>query len=83
VEFLTSHMALWTRLQGARPFFLMAGPNVIESREHCLRMATAIQVRPMPYTVMHGRSMRSLRPASLAAGGSLAARHPVHIQSEL
>ena len=32
------------RLAAARPFFLIAGPNVIESREHCLRMAHAIAV---------------------------------------
>ena len=37
-------MTLWSRLTAARPFFLMAGPNVIESREHCLRMAEAIKV---------------------------------------
>ena len=34
--------ALYRRLTAARPFFLFAGPNVIESREHCLRMAHAI-----------------------------------------
>jgi 3-deoxy-D-manno-octulosonic acid (KDO) 8-phosphate synthase len=39
-------MPLWARLKAAEPFFLMAGPNVIESREHCLRMADMIQVLP-------------------------------------
>jgi 2-dehydro-3-deoxyphosphooctonate aldolase (KDO 8-P synthase) len=34
--------ALYARLAASRPFFLFAGPNVIESREHCLRMAHAI-----------------------------------------
>ena len=33
---------MYKRLGAARPFFLFAGPNVIESRDHCLRMATAI-----------------------------------------
>jgi 2-dehydro-3-deoxyphosphooctonate aldolase (KDO 8-P synthase) len=35
-------MRLHTRLAQARPFFLFAGPNVIESREHALRMAHAV-----------------------------------------
>ena len=34
---------MFSRLRLARPFFLMAGPNVIQSREHVLRMADAIQ----------------------------------------
>ncbi|KAL1495340.1 hypothetical protein AB1Y20_016710 [Prymnesium parvum] len=34
---------LWAKLRAAQPFFLIAGPNVIESREHCLRMADMIQ----------------------------------------
>ena len=33
---------LYARMTAARPFFVMAGPNVIESRDHCLRMAEAI-----------------------------------------
>jgi len=33
---------MYTRLAAARPFFLLAGPNVIESQDHCLRMADAI-----------------------------------------
>ena len=33
---------MYKRLAAARPFFLFAGPNVIESRDHCLRMANAI-----------------------------------------
>jgi len=36
---------LYATLRSARPFFLMAGPNVIESRAHCIRMARAIKVR--------------------------------------
>ena len=36
-------MGTWTALRAARPFFLMAGPNVIESREHCVKMARAIK----------------------------------------
>lgn len=35
--------SLFSLLAASRPFFLFAGPNVIESREHCLRMAEAIQ----------------------------------------
>lgn len=38
----TRNGGLYQRLTAARPFFLFAGPNVIESREHCLRMAHAI-----------------------------------------
>jgi 2-dehydro-3-deoxyphosphooctonate aldolase (KDO 8-P synthase) len=34
---------MWRSLASSRPFFLFAGPNVIESREHCLRMADAIR----------------------------------------
>ena len=37
--------SLYATLRTARPFFLMAGPNVIESRAHCVRMARAIKVR--------------------------------------
>ena len=35
--------AIYSRLATSRPFFLFAGPNVIESRDHCLRMAHAIK----------------------------------------
>ena len=30
-------------LKGAKPFFLMAGPNVVESEAHCLKMARQIK----------------------------------------
>jgi len=30
-------------LKAARPFFLMAGPNVVESEAHCLKMARQIK----------------------------------------
>ena len=33
---------MFAKLRSSRPFFLLAGPNVIESREHALRMAHAI-----------------------------------------
>jgi 2-dehydro-3-deoxyphosphooctonate aldolase (KDO 8-P synthase) len=35
--------ALWSRLRTAKPFFLFAGPNVIESQQHCVGMARAIK----------------------------------------
>lgn len=31
------------QLKGAQPFFVMAGPNVVESEEHCLKMASHIK----------------------------------------
>ena len=34
---------MYARLQSSRPFFLFAGPNVIESRDHTLFMAHAIK----------------------------------------
>ncbi|XP_023642826.1 2-dehydro-3-deoxyphosphooctonate aldolase 1 isoform X2 [Capsella rubella] len=34
---------LYTQLKAAEPFFLLAGPNVIESEEHILRMAKHIK----------------------------------------
>ena len=34
--------SIYPRLAASRPFFLFAGPNVIESKDHCLRMAHAI-----------------------------------------
>lgn len=30
--------ALFKELKAAQPFFLMAGPNVIQSEEHCMKM---------------------------------------------
>ncbi|GLJ14123.1 hypothetical protein SUGI_0226630 [Cryptomeria japonica] len=35
--------ALYKQLKGAEPFFLLAGPNVIESEEHILKMARQIK----------------------------------------
>ena len=37
--------ALFARLRASSPFFLIAGPNVIESEAHCMRMAMRIKVR--------------------------------------
>jgi 2-dehydro-3-deoxyphosphooctonate aldolase (KDO 8-P synthase) len=34
---------LYNQLKAAEPFFLLAGPNVIESEEHILRMAKHIK----------------------------------------
>ena len=36
-------VAMFSKLSSSRPFFLFAGPNVIETREHALRMAHAIK----------------------------------------
>ena len=44
---------LYATLRSARPFFLMAGPNVIESRAHCIRMARAIKVRAIESSCTH------------------------------
>ncbi|KAK1267298.1 2-dehydro-3-deoxyphosphooctonate aldolase [Acorus gramineus] len=40
---MDSPMELFNQLKAADPFFLMAGPNVIESEEHVLRMAKHIK----------------------------------------
>ena len=34
---------LYHELSSAKPFFLMAGPNVIQSEEHCLKMCHQIK----------------------------------------
>lgn len=34
---------LFKELKAARPFFLMAGPNTIQSEEHCLKMARCLK----------------------------------------
>lgn len=34
---------LFTELKDAAPFFLMAGPNVIQSEEHCMKMCRQIK----------------------------------------
>ncbi|XP_038717776.1 2-dehydro-3-deoxyphosphooctonate aldolase 1 isoform X5 [Tripterygium wilfordii] len=40
---MDSSTLLFQQLKGAEPFFLLAGPNVIESEEHILRMAKHIK----------------------------------------
>ena len=41
--------ALFKELKGSAPFFLMAGPNVIQSEAHCLKMCRQIKARlPLP-----------------------------------
>lgn len=35
--------ALFKELKASSPFFLMAGPNVIQSEEHCLRLCRQIK----------------------------------------
>ena len=35
--------ALFQELKGSQPFFLMAGPNVIQSEEHCMKMCRQIK----------------------------------------
>lgn len=40
---MNSSTELFTHLKGAEPFFLLAGPNVIESEDHILRMAHHIK----------------------------------------
>ena len=35
--------ALFKELKASQPFFLMAGPNVIQSEEHCMRMCRLIK----------------------------------------
>ena len=40
---LAASDALFSRLQRSRPFFLFAGPNVVESTERCVRLAGAIR----------------------------------------
>mmetsp|Transcript_21913 Transcript_21913/g.44399 ORF Transcript_21913/g.44399 Transcript_21913/m.44399 type:complete len:291 (-) Transcript_21913:75-947(-) len=34
--------ALWSRLQAANPFFLISGPNVLQGKDHALRLANHI-----------------------------------------
>lgn len=37
--------ALFRELKASGPFFLMAGPNVIQSEAHCLKMCRQIKAR--------------------------------------
>ncbi|XP_024360065.1 2-dehydro-3-deoxyphosphooctonate aldolase 1 [Physcomitrium patens] len=39
----STYSAFFMELQSSEPFFVMAGPNVIESAEHCLKMARQIK----------------------------------------
>ncbi|KAM2511957.1 hypothetical protein PS1_036285 [Malus domestica] len=40
---MDSSVVLYNQLKAAEPFFLLAGPNVIESEEHIFRMAKHIK----------------------------------------
>ncbi|XP_021839584.2 2-dehydro-3-deoxyphosphooctonate aldolase isoform X3 [Spinacia oleracea] len=40
---MDSSVSLYTQLKAAQPFFVMAGPNVIESEEHVMKMAKHIK----------------------------------------
>lgn len=40
---LSQESAFFKELKGSAPFFLMAGPNVIQSEEHCLKMCRQIK----------------------------------------
>jgi 2-dehydro-3-deoxyphosphooctonate aldolase (KDO 8-P synthase) len=43
MEFATATSPFFDALRTAEPFFVMAGPNVIESEEHALKMARQIK----------------------------------------
>ena len=45
--------ALFRQLKGSAPFFLMAGPNVIQSEAHCLKMCRQIKARLQHMTHIH------------------------------
>ena len=57
--------SLFARLRASSPFFLIAGPNVIESEAHCVHMATRIKVirRAAQLATFHGIQARGCRPA--------------------
>ncbi|KAL6784529.1 hypothetical protein ACKKBF_B02155 [Auxenochlorella protothecoides x Auxenochlorella symbiontica] len=40
---MAEESAFFKELKGSAPFFLMAGPNVIQSEEHCLKMCRQIK----------------------------------------
>lgn len=40
---MAEYSEFFTELKSSQPFFVMAGPNVIESAEHCLKMARQIK----------------------------------------
>jgi 2-dehydro-3-deoxyphosphooctonate aldolase (KDO 8-P synthase) len=33
---------LWASLKNSKPFFMMAGPNVLRNKEHALRVAEGV-----------------------------------------
>lgn len=43
VRALQEESAFFQELKAAQPFFVMAGPNVIQSEEHCLKMCRQIK----------------------------------------
>ncbi|EXB62625.1 2-dehydro-3-deoxyphosphooctonate aldolase [Morus notabilis] len=43
LEDMDSSLLLYNQLKAAEPFFLLAGPNVIESEDHIMRMANHIK----------------------------------------
>uniref|UniRef100_A0A7N2LLT0 3-deoxy-8-phosphooctulonate synthase n=1 Tax=Quercus lobata TaxID=97700 RepID=A0A7N2LLT0_QUELO len=62
---MESSALLFNQLKAADPFFLLAGPSVIESKEHIFRMAKHIKTVA---SKMHGRGSQAGAPASDAAG---------------
>ncbi|XP_042956627.1 uncharacterized protein At1g28695-like isoform X4 [Carya illinoinensis] len=48
-EEMDSSAVLFNQLKAAEPFFLLAGPNVIESEEHIFRMAKHIKIVASKY----------------------------------
>ena len=61
--------AFFQELKGSAPFFLMAGPNVIQSEEHCLKMCRQIKA-------VTGAPPASLLDRLSAAAGPLAQPQP-------
>ena len=80
--------AFFQELKGASPFFLMAGPNVIQSEEHCLKMCRQIKEvtgarQPLVWGCGdEGREHRSFMGVGSSAmaspRGGRARRHPAH-----
>jgi 3-deoxy-D-manno-octulosonic acid (KDO) 8-phosphate synthase len=44
---------IWFLQQAAQPFFLLAGPNVIESEEHVMKMAKHIKAITTKWATNH------------------------------
>lgn len=60
--------ALYKELKASAPFFLMAGPNVIQSEAHCLKMCRQIKVWPFFVTAwacLHISAVPSVAGCSL------------------